>query len=124
VLAKTRRSLELLRELAEQRQAALLIALLPSFDLVFPQRAASASEPTRVLLQHNPNVNVRAALLSTLLELGIPHVDLLERFRADGRAEIYASDYHIYVEGHRRVADALLEPVLAAAPGRRGAPNR
>jgi len=36
--------------------------------------------------------------------------------RADGRDALYARDFHIYVEGHRLVAEALVEPVLAAAP--------
>jgi hypothetical protein len=73
----------------------------------------------RALVDGNPNVNVRAELLAALAELGIPYVDLLDRFRADGRDAIYALDRHIYVEGHRHVAEALLGPVLAAAPDTR-----
>jgi hypothetical protein len=120
VLAKARRSLELLAALAEERKAALLVALLPSYDVTFPERAASTKPEVRALLGGNPNANLRAGVLAALRELGIPYVDLLERFRADGRDELYARDFHIYVEGHHLVADALVEPVLAAAPERRG----
>ena len=116
VLAKMRRSLELLAKLAEERDTALLVALLPSYDLTFPERAGVRYEEVRTLLRGNPNGSLRAALLAVLGELGIPYVDLLERFRADGRDEIYAQDFHIYVGGHRHVAEALVEPVLAAAP--------
>jgi len=116
VLAKTRRSLELLAELAEERKAALIVALLPSYDVTFPERTASLKPELRSLLVGNPNVNLRSGVLAALSELRIPYVDLLERFRADGRDALYARDFHIYVEGHRLVAEALVEPVLAAAP--------
>jgi hypothetical protein len=119
VLAKMRRSMELLAKLAAERDAALLVALLPGYDLVFPERAAARNQAVRALVDGNPNVNVRAELLAALAELGIPYVDLLDRFRADGRDAIYALDRHIYVEGHRHVAEALLGPVLAAAPDTR-----
>jgi lysophospholipase L1-like esterase len=118
VLAKARRSLELLAALAKRRQMPLIVALLPSYDLVFPERAAAESPGVRDLVAGNPNVNVRAGLLAMLAELGIPYVDLVEPFRADGRDALYALDYHIYVEGPRLLAEALLPSVLAAAPGR------
>jgi hypothetical protein len=124
VLAKARRSLELLAQLAKQREAALTVALLPSYDLVFPERAAAQSDEVRALLAGNPNANVRSALLAALAELGIPYLDLVESFRADGRDALYALDYHVYVEGHRLLAEALLPSVLAASDGSRRRPRR
>jgi hypothetical protein len=109
-----RRSLELLSELAANHDAALIVAVLPSFDLIFPGRVAAVNEPARALMARNVNVNLHAALVATLYELGIPTVDLRERFRTDASEDLFADDYHIYVGGHGLVADALVAPLLGA----------
>jgi len=114
MLGRLRRSLELLKELAASHDAALLVAVLPSFDLVFPEPASAVSAPAAALLRRKTNVNLHAALVAALYEQGIETVDLLPRFRADGRLALYAEDYHIHVLGHQLLADALIEPLLAA----------
>jgi hypothetical protein len=114
MLSRMRRSLELLSELAANHDAALIVAVLPSFDLIFPERVAAVNEPARALMARNVNVNLHAALVATLYELGIPTVDLRERFRTDASEDLFADDYHIYVGGHGLVADALVAPLLGA----------
>jgi hypothetical protein len=116
MLSKMRRSLELLVELASHHEVTLLVAVLPSFDLIFPDRVAAMSEPLQRLMARNVNVNLYASLVSTLYELGIPTVDLRNQFRVAERDGLYADDYHIYVGGHRVVAEALLTPLLAPPP--------
>jgi len=116
MLLKVRRSLELLKELADAHEMRLIVAVLPSYDLVFPETVRAVNAPVRELMERNVNVNLRAALFAALTELGIEPVDLLERFRSAHAPGLFADDYHIYVGGHRLVAEALLEPVLAAAP--------
>lgn len=117
MLGRMQRSLTLLRELADAHDAPLLVAVIPSFDLVFPDRAGAVSEQAAALVRRNPNVNLHAALVAALHQQEIPTVDLLGRFRAEGRLELYAEDYHIHVLGHRLVAEALLERLLALKRG-------
>lgn len=116
MLSKMRRSLELLVELASNHDVTLVVAVLPSFDVIFPDRVAAVSEPLRRLMEKKVNVNLYASLVSTLYELGIATVDLRNHFREEVRDGLYAKDYHIYVGGHRVVAEALLTPLLAPAP--------
>jgi hypothetical protein len=115
MLSRMRRSLELLSELAANYDAALVVAVLPSFDLIFPERVAAVNDQARALMARSVNVNLHAALVATLYELGISTVDLRERFRTEATEDFYADDHHIYVGGHRLLADALVAPLLGAA---------
>ncbi len=113
-LAKARRCVELADKLAQARRMSLVFALVPSYDLVFPERAAARGERVAEVVSAGINARLRDGLRALLAERGLDCVDLLETFRQDGRDALYAADYHIFIEGHRLLAEALLEPVAAA----------
>ena len=114
VLAKAKRCIELCEDLARGRELQVVFALVPSYDLVFPDRAAEKNEQVAKVVRAGWNGRVRDRFRALLDERGITVVDLVEGFRRDGRDELYASDYHIGVEGHRQLAEALFEPAVAA----------
>lgn len=114
ICAKARRSLELLRDLARESSADVLVALLPGYDLVFPERVAAISERTREVEATGANGRLRQRLLADAKELGLPTVDPLDAFRADGREDLFATDYHIFLRGHALLA-AQIAPALEAA---------
>ncbi len=122
VLAKAARCLDAALELARAQQAELQVALLPSYDLAFPERAAALGPRVAEALASSANLRLRDGLRTQLAERGIATIDLLDAFRADGRDELYALDGHLFVAGHRCLADALarsLAPVLTTRAARR-----
>ena len=122
VLAKAARCLDAVAELARDHAAELQVALLPSYDLVFPERAAALGPRVAEALASGANLRLRDGLRQLLTERGIPTIDLLDEFRADGRDELYALDGHLFVAGHDRLAEALassLAPALTARAARR-----
>jgi hypothetical protein len=114
IAAKARRSLELLRDLARDSSADVLVTLLPSFDLVFPERVAALNERARQVQATDANGRLRARLLADAKALGLATVDPLDAFRADGREDLFATDYHIFLRGHVLLA-AQIAPALEAA---------
>ncbi|MSR46217.1 MAG: hypothetical protein EXS13_03985 [Planctomycetes bacterium] len=118
VVAKARHCIEQAQALTREHNAQLLVALIPSYDVAFPTRAAALGERVAEVVTSGANGRLRAELRALLAQLGIPCIDVLESFQADGRDALYATDYHIFVEGHRLLAEALTEPLsesLAAA---------
>lgn len=111
--AKGRRSLELLRDLARDSGAGVLVTLLPSYDLVFPERVAALNPRAHEVQATDANGRLRARLLADAKELGLAAVDPLDAFRADGREDLFATDYHIFLRGHALLA-AQIAPALEA----------
>jgi len=121
VEAKARRCLESLRALARERGVPLILALLPGFDLAFPERVAQLGPAARAAAEAGANLRLHEGLAADARELSIELVDALPAFRSDGRPSLYADDYHLFVDGHRLLADLLFEPLRAAmtaSPGR------
>lgn len=120
VCAKARRSLEVLRDLARERGARALLVLLPGYDLVFPERVAALGEAARQAVATGANGRLRVRLQEAAAELALATVDVLDAFRADGREDLYASDYHVFLRGHALLAERMAPAVAAqfAASGR------
>lgn len=116
VCAKARRCLEALRDEAQRRAIPALVALLPSYDLVFPDRVAAVNDAARAAAAAGANGRFRERMVALTAELGLPAVDVLDSFRAWGREDLYATDYHIFVKGHEllatRIGAALEAPLL------------
>jgi hypothetical protein len=120
VCAKAKKSLELLRDLARERGAKALLVLLPGYDLVFPERVAALGDAAKQAIATGANDRLRVRLQETAAELGIATVDVLDAFRADGREDLYATDYHVFLRGHALLAERMAPAVeaLFAACGR------
>jgi lysophospholipase L1-like esterase len=118
VLAKAGRCLDALVELSHSSRADLQVALLPSYDMVFPDRAAALGPRVAEALGSAANARLRDGLKSLLAERGISAIDLQDEFRADGRDVLYALDGHIHVAGHRLLGEALARSLLPALRNR------
>lgn len=114
VLAKSGRCLDAAAQLAAQHGARLVVGLLPSYDLVFPDRVASYGARAMEAVAGGANERLRAEFRALLAARSIAAVDLVETFRADGRDALYATDYHVWIDGHRLFAEALQAPIEAA----------
>ena len=112
-LEKARRTVELLTGLAHDRGSEPLWVLLPSYDMVFPEVVRRMSERGAALVDQGVNDGLHADFSRILETHAQTYVDLLPVFRANKSATLYAADYHIWQEGHRLLADALV-PVVKA----------
>lgn len=112
LLKKVDRTVEILQELARQHRSELLLVLLPSYEMVFPERAAALAEPVARLLRGSPNLALLEDLKGILTRRGCAFADLLPEFRRRGTDQLYASDYHIWLEGHQLVAEAVEQQLL------------
>ena len=72
----------------------------------------------KLLIANRGEVAVRMAQAAA--ELGIATVDVLDAFQADGREDLYATDYHVFLRGHALLAERMAPAVAAqfAACGR------
>jgi len=120
VCAKAKRCLELLRDLANGRGARAQLVLLPGYDLVFSQRVAALGDAARQAVATDANGRLRTFVQQAAAELGIATVDVLDAFQADGREDLYATDYHVFLRGHALLAERMAPAVAAqfAACGR------
>jgi hypothetical protein len=94
--------------------------LLPGYDLVFPERVAALGDTAKQAIATGANGRLRVRLQEAAAELAIPTVDVLDAFRADGREDLYATDYHVFRRGHALLAERMAPAVAAqfAACGR------
>jgi len=99
---------------------ALVLAVIPSFDLVFPVHAARRGPYEREVVRSGCHGEWYAWFLQSARSMGIEVVDLLPVFREDRAVDLYARDYHLYRRGHELLAAELLEPVRAALTGEDG----
>lgn len=105
---KATRTVELLEQVAHDGGADVLWVLIPSFDLVFPDKIASASPLAGQVVESGVQRELHDWFLDMLRTRESHVVDMLPVFRADGSLGIYAIDFHIFVRGHRLVADRVL----------------
>ncbi|MCA8949338.1 MAG: SGNH/GDSL hydrolase family protein [Planctomycetes bacterium] len=108
ILQKAEYVVQGLSQLASEHDCQLVVVALPSFDLVFPERASLASARAAEVVQSATQNRMHDDFLALLRRRGIDHVDLLPVFQRDGRLELYAGDFHIWKPGHRAIADAVL----------------
>lgn len=111
IRSKARKSVELLEQTARDGGAEVLWVLIPSFDLVFPDKIASASPLAGEVVRSSVQRELHDWFVEVLSLRGSSVVDMLPAFEADGSLGIYAIDFHIFKRGHRLVADRVL-PVL------------
>ena len=103
----------------DEQGARLFIALLPPFDLVFPDRAAAASDYASEVVVGGEQQRFHDAIHAALARARIGTLDLLPRFREIAAPELYALDYHIWKRGHRLLAEELAGPVRTMLDGMR-----
>jgi hypothetical protein len=113
VMAKARRTVELMAALAKDRGFATVWVLLPSYDMVYPEAVRRMSDLGAALVAKRVNDHLAADFAGILSAQGQPIVDLLPVFKAHKRPVPYAADYHLWHEGHRLLADAAVPAVKA-----------
>lgn len=114
--ALTERALDALVDAAGR--AELVLAVVPSFDLVFPERAALMGAYESRVVASGGQRAFYAWFVERARGAGLEVVDLEPVFREDRRFDLYARDFHVYTRGHAFLAEALLEPVRARLRGR------
>ncbi len=107
VLAKAKRCFELLDAEARRTEGRLLVALLPSYDLVYPGTVRALGAGAAAAVDSGVNARIHRSMGRILADLGTPHVDLLPFFLPTKDRYLYASDYHVWKEGHALLAEAL-----------------
>lgn len=120
VKKKAVKVLELLKAEAVRDRVELMLVLLPSFDLVFPAFTKILETP---LVREVVDSGVQAALhgwfKTAVAEAGIESIDLLPRMLEDGRKEQFANDLHLWIPGHRLVAEVLRDRVVEKLKARK-----
>lgn len=105
---KTGYAIDHMHEVAKANDVRVLWALLPSFDLVFPEHAKGLGDGAKDVIESGAQRRMRDAFVAELQKRDAKVVDLELAFRADGRAgTLYAKDFHIFRDGHRVAAEAL-----------------
>lgn len=110
-MRKAAHAVEAMERAAAAHDARVVWVLLPSCDLVFPEHAKTLSPLAAEVTAGGAQRRVRDAFAALLASHEARVVDAEPAFRADGRLALYALDYHVYLAGHRLLAQ-LLQPVL------------
>ncbi len=120
------RSFKIFREIARRcakRKVTPVLVYIPPFVSAQPQHLdpellARVDELLgRPRSQWNVSDRIADELLARTKQAGYLHLDLRPIFRASKQLLYWQTDHHINLEGHRAVADALLEivePIMAA----------
>ena len=112
-LAKARRSIELLQELCREKQAKLLIAMLPAYiDLIDYEVPFAIEPPLSGILEMKIQRRARSDLHEICQEAGVNTIDLFSILHVDHPAELYCADLHVWVPGHKIIAETL-EPLVS-----------
>lgn len=120
ILRKADYALRELAALAQTHGTHLLVAVLPTFDLVFPDRAEAAGPKTVELVATGIQQRMHASVLELLRKNAIDHIDLLPVYRDIGTLDLFAQDFHIWKRGHVAIAEAVVDrlaTVLGQADG-------
>ncbi|MFY9343016.1 MAG: GDSL-type esterase/lipase family protein [Planctomycetota bacterium] len=110
-MAKAAHAVAAMERAATQHDAKVLWALLPSFDLVLPDQAQGLGKLADEVVRSGAQRRVRDAFAKVLEQANARVVDAEPAFRADGKSDLYALDFHIYRRGHRRLFEALRSPI-------------
>lgn len=114
IRAKAAHAIDAMQALAGAHGARVQWVLLPSADLVFPERLAGLQGRAREFLDAGVQQQIHDDVLALLNERGLQVVDLLPAFRADGSLGLYAIDFHVFERGHRLIASELLPRLRTA----------
>jgi hypothetical protein len=113
VKQKAIRVLQLLQAEAKKSKAQLVLAVLPSCDLVLPNAVGVLDKPAiRSVIKSGIQQQFYDWFLSTLQKHGIDHIDLLPLLRTNGQTELFANDLHIWVPAHQLIAEAMFKKLL------------
>jgi lysophospholipase L1-like esterase len=112
ILRKADHTLQALVQLCRAQETRLLVALLPSFDLVFPEQASLAGDRVVEVVASGVQRDLHRDFLGLLERHGVDHVDLLPIFQGVGKVDLYAHDFHIWKRGHATLAEAVLPRLL------------
>lgn len=113
LLRKAAHAIDALQAAGAQHGATIVWALLPSFDLVFAEHAQGLGKVADEVVRSGIQRRLRDGFVALLDERKAQVVDFEPAFRADGKLDLYALDFHVYVRGHRLMADVLREPIRA-----------
>jgi hypothetical protein len=97
--------------LAAHHGFALLFVTIPGYDLVFPDKVATALPAARPLIESGAQERARSWLLDELARRKVHVVALRDEFRWAGPIDLYTADFRIHVSGHRRLAEAALPAI-------------
>ncbi len=106
---KAAHAVETMETAAAAQGAKVLWVLLPSFDLVFPDKVAALGGRIKETVESGAQRRMRDAFTVVLASRAV--VDLEPVFRADGALGLYAIDFHVFRRGHQRIAEALEAPI-------------
>lgn len=113
---KAMRTLELLKVEAAASKADLVVVMLPSFTLAFPEKAQTAvPDKIKAVIKSGTQQAFYDWFRGELTEREVETIDLLPAIRKDGRQTLYANDMHLWIPGHRLLAEAMaatLKPIL------------
>ncbi|MBI5851659.1 MAG: SGNH/GDSL hydrolase family protein [Planctomycetes bacterium] len=109
---KAGHAVETIETAAAAQGARVLWVLLPSFDLVFPDKVAGLGGRIQETVGSGAQRRMRDAFAAVLASLAV--VDLEPAFLADGTLGLYAIDFHVFRRGHQRMAEALEAPIRDA----------
>jgi len=113
VKQKAIRVLQLSQAEAKKSKAQLVLAVLPSCDLVLPNAVGVLDKPViRSVMKSGIQQNFYDWFLSTLQKHRIEHIDLLPLLRNNGRTQLFANDLHIWVPAHRLIAEEMFKKLL------------
>jgi hypothetical protein len=98
---------------AKEHDAQVLWALLPSFDLAFPDHTMGMSPLAAEVVRDGAQRRLRDAFVDVLRAADANVVDVEPAFRRDGAITIYALDFHVYRRGHRLLFETLRAPIDA-----------
>ncbi len=112
-MRKARHAITAMEHAAAANEAKVIWALLPSFDLVFPERTQGLSKLADEVVRGGAQRRLRDALVAVLADMKAHVVDVETHFRADGNLALYAMDFHIYRRGHQQLFEALRGPIAA-----------
>ncbi|MBL9076127.1 MAG: hypothetical protein JNL08_01405 [Planctomycetes bacterium] len=113
-LAKARAAVAAIEAVAAAHGARVVWALLPSFDLLFPERVQALGEAAAAVVASGVQRQLAGGFADALRAAGGTALDLEPALRRDGRPALFAVDYHIDRAAHELLAQELAEPVRAA----------
>jgi hypothetical protein len=107
VLQKSERSLQLLKQLCLDHSAKLLVALLPAYQRLRPEVVAVQGELPSTVVEAGLDEKLESAFLQQLDLQQIAWRNMSPRYSQFQAPNLYATDFHIWIPGHRLLAEEL-----------------
>lgn len=106
----------LLADLGRTGGCAVLVVLLPSYELAYPQRLAALPANARAAMSYARSLGLSHRVGAIFRREGLQALDLTPAFARSTDPDLYADDYHIWRGGHALLAGEVA-PAAALALG-------